>query len=75
MNYHSIHLEEIRREIGASFVGYERHKDNYWIKVVFGGNKKNADRHPLTGTPNDVTPKRYEELSAQLKTLYSHEQV
>lgn len=70
MNYHSYFLNNIRKEIGASFVAFERNKDSYSLKVVKDGR---TDLHPLTGSPDDVTPERYEEVSNQLKTLYNEQ--
>lgn len=70
MDYHSYFLNSIRKEIGASFVAYERNKNKYQLKVTINGH---TDLHPLTGTPNDVTPERYAELSKQLKSLYNEQ--
>jgi hypothetical protein len=63
-NYHSFYLNEIKRQSGASFVGYEQYKNDFKLKVI-------VDNVPqyfaLTGTPQDVTPERYNELLRALR--------
>jgi len=66
-NWHSAELEKVKKAVGASFVAYERVKDNYYLKIV---RNKVLDLHPLTGTPDDVTSARYKELIATLKQHY-----
>ena len=59
MDYHQIFLNNIKKQVGASFVGYEQYKDEYQLKLII-------DKQPLyfklEGKPSDVTPQRYSEL-------------
>lgn len=64
LNYHNFYLNEIKRQSGASFVGYEQNKNSYKLKVIID---KVPQYFALIGTPNDVTPERYNELLRALK--------
>lgn len=59
MKYHQIFLENIKKQIGASFVGYEQYRDTYQLKVI---KNKKPIYFKLEGKPSDVTPQRYSEL-------------
>jgi hypothetical protein len=64
LNYHNFYLNEIKKRSGASFVGYEQYKNEYKLKVIVD---KIPQYFALTGTPQDVTPERYNELLRALK--------
>lgn len=63
-NYHNFYLNEIKKRSKASFVGYEQYKDSYKLKVVVDGMPQ---YFALVGTPEDVTPERYNELLRALQ--------
>lgn len=63
MNYHSQYLSAIKRGVKASYVAYERVKDVYYLKVI---KNKETKFFELDGTPEDVTPEKYEKLYQQL---------
>lgn len=67
MIVHSNWLNRIKVSLGASYVSYDRYNDVYHLKVI---KDKEAKYFPLTGTPNDVTPQRYVELTKQLLEYY-----
>lgn len=60
---HKLFLNHIRKQLKASFVGYERYRDNYRLKVVVN---KNTTYYDLDGTPDDVTPQAYNNLLQQI---------
>lgn len=57
--YHKIFLNHIRKQLGASFVAYERYRDNYRLKIVIN---KVPHYYDLDGTPDDVSPQSYNNL-------------
>lgn len=64
--YHKSELDKIKKFTNASYVSYERYKDQYRLKYV---RNKITTYFKLDGTPSDVTPKRYNEL---LNTIITH---
>lgn len=67
LNLHSYFLAAIRKDIGASFIAFEQQGNNFRLKVI---KNSKPEYFPLHGTPNDVTPARYQELQTQLKEYY-----
>jgi hypothetical protein len=59
MEYHNLFLNNIKKQIKASFVGYEEYRGTYQLKII--RNKKET-YFKLDGKPSDVTPERYAEL-------------
>lgn len=68
LNFHSIQLNRIKGLINATFIGYERTKDSYSLKVKKKGFE--TKWFPLHGTPEDVTMERYLELNKTLQDYY-----
>lgn len=66
-DYHSHNLNVLKRSVGASYMAYERIKDTYHLKVI-------KDAKPryfiLEGSPDDVTPEKYEKLLNLLQQTY-----
>lgn len=63
--YHQDNLTDIRRKVGASFVAYEQYRNTYHLRVI---KNKIPYYFKLEGTPNDVTPQKYQQL---LKVIQS----
>jgi len=58
-NFHTRHLNHIKKSLGASYVAWERNKDEYRLKVVVSGNPL---YFVIGGTPNDVTAENYSDF-------------
>ena len=67
LNLHNKQLDRVKKAVGASFVAYEKVGNTYFLKVI---KDRNPNSFPLTGTPDDVTPARYNELIEGLKEFY-----
>jgi hypothetical protein len=68
LNYHSIFLEQIKKSCGASFVGFEREKDSYSIKVI---KNKETSLFPMVGSPEFATPQGYNEVLKTITEYYA----
>lgn len=66
--FHSVFLEKIRKNVGASFLSYVRRGDNYFLRAI-----KDSKEHEfsLVGTPQDVSFERYNELNKELQEYFS----
>ena len=64
MDYHQIFLNNIKKQIGASFIGYEEYKGSFQLKVIKNGQTTYL---ALEGKPDDVSPERYAELLTLLQ--------
>lgn len=62
---HSFWLEEIRKKLGASFVGWENSTvDGMRLKIRFG--KEKTEYLELTGTQKNITADTYINLLKEL---------
>lgn len=57
--------EEVKRQLGASFVSWENNKGEYRLLIGFGD--KNKMSIPIKGTPLDTKVEHYIELIKTLK--------
>lgn len=70
MDYHNLFLNNIKINVGASYIAYEKYKDKYQLRVLIPNFEPIV--YDLDGTPNDVTPQRYDEL---LKSILDAKEV
>lgn len=67
LSYHKVFLEQIKKEVKASFVGYLQDKGKYYIRVIL--NKVKSD-FEVVGTPENATQESYEQIKATIKKYY-----
>jgi len=67
LSYHNIHLNNIKRNTGCSFIGFEKTNESYKVKTIKNGDK---EWFTLNGQPSDITPVFYAELEELIKQRY-----
>lgn len=67
LNLHSIFLNLIKKEVGASFSAIERNKDKYYVKVI---RNKETSLFEMVGSPERATPDTYMGVLKQIKEYY-----
>lgn len=68
-NYHTTWTQEVKNELGASYVSWENNKGKYSLIIgleTTDGEKRKLNI-PINGTPMDTTPEHYMELIKKLK--------
>ena len=67
LNLHSIFLNRIRKNIGASFVGFENYRDKYSIRIIRGDK---TDYFPFVGNPSQANVNSYLEVENIITQFY-----
>lgn len=68
LNYHNIHLNNIKKNTGCSFIGFEKTDETFKIKTIKNGQK---EWFLLNGSPSQITPEFYLELENLIKFKYN----
>ena len=70
LNLHSIFLELIKKEVGASFSAIEDNKGTFYVKVI---KDKETSLFEMVGNPEQATPDTYMSVVTQIKEYYNAE--
>ena len=68
LNLHSIFLNLIKKEVGASFSAIEKNKDKFYVKII---RNKETSLFEMVGNPEQATPDTYMDVMNQIKEYYN----